>query len=350
MNQINTRYAFTSAYLKGEEARSISAEHIDGMFQRSMSLQDILDSIRETDIGAYLLEFTSGGGTKTFDGMDEFLWEYFRGCLERLKRFEIPRDMVRMLDSYIKKYDIANIKTSLRKVLADKTAEMSPLGTLYSEEYLEALSNAKSIEEISEVLESCKLDDYSAIIKDIREKEARSTFEGEFRLESLYYTTLRSSLKDMSDGGVLAKSLGIMIDLANLQVVFRSALGKGNPGMGDFILDGGHMLSANTIKELLSLTMAEIIGRLEATEYHQMARDISRGYEKEQTIAVVDKIMENYRFRLLRDLLSPRALSPCNLFWYLIIKESEIRNVRIILKSLEDGIQLSDVRDYLVIA
>jgi vacuolar-type H+-ATPase subunit C/Vma6 len=227
---------------------------------------------------------------------------------------------------------------------------MSPLGTLYSEGYLEALSNAKSIEEISEVLESCKLDDYSAIVKDIREKEARSTFEGEFRLESLYYTTLRSSLNNMSDGGVLAKSLGIMIDLANLQVVFRSALGKGNPGMGDFILDGGHMLSANTIKELLSLTMAEIIGRLEATEYHQMAREISRGYEKEQTIAIVDKIMGDYRFRLLRDLLSPRALSPCNLFWYLIIKESEIRNVRIILKSLEDGIQLSDVRDYLVIA
>jgi vacuolar-type H+-ATPase subunit C/Vma6 len=349
VNQINTRYAFTSAYLKGEEARSISSEHIDGMFQRSMSLQDILDSIRETDIGAYLLEFTVGGA-KTFDDIDEFLWEYFRGCLERLERFKIPEDMVRMLDSYINKYDIANIKTSLRGVLSEKTAEMSPLGTLYSEGYLEALSNAKSLEEISDVLESCKCDDYSVIVKDIREKEARSTFEGEFRLESLYYTTLRSSLKDMSDGGVLAKSLGIMIDCANLQVVFRSALGKGNPGMGDFILDEGHMLSANTIKELLSLTMAEIIGRLDATEYHQMARDISRSYEKEQTIAVVDKIMGDYRFRLLRDLLSPRALSPCNLFWYLIIKESEIRNVRIILKSLEDGIQLSDMRDYLVIA
>ncbi len=349
MNQINTRYAFTSAYLKGEEARSLSAEHIDGMFQRSMSLQDILDSIRDTDIGEYLLEFTTGG-TKTFDDTDTFLWTYFGGCLERLKRFEIPADMVRMLDSYIKKYDIANIKTSLRKVLSETPAEMSPLGTLYSEGYLEALSDAKSIEEIFDVLESCKFDDYSAIVKDIKEKEGRSTFEGEFRLESLYFKTLRSSFKAMSDGGVLVKSLGIMIDLANLQVVFRSALGKGNPGMGDFILEGGHMLSPNTIKELLSLTMTEIIGRLDATEYHQMAREISRSYEKEQTIAVVDKIMEGYRFRLLRELLSPRALSPCNLFWYLITKETELRNVRIIIKSLEDGIQLSDVRDYLITA
>jgi V/A-type H+-transporting ATPase subunit C len=349
VNQINTRYAFTSAYLKGEEARSISGEHIDGMFQRSLSLQDILDSIRDTDIGTYLLEFTLGG-TKTFDDTDEFLWTYFGGCLKRLRRFEIPRDMVRMLDSYIKKYDIANIKTSLRKVLEEKTAGMSPLGTLYNEGYLEALSNAKSIEEVSDVLESCKLDDYASIINDIREKESRSTFEGEFRLESLYYTTMRSSLKDMSDGGVLAKSLGIMIDLANLQVVFRSALGKGNPGMGDFILEGGHMLSANTIKELLLLSMTEIIGRLEGTEYQQMAREISRSYEKDQTIAVVDKVLGGHRFKLLRDLLSPRALSPCNLLWYLIVKETEIRNVRLILKSLEDGIQLSDVRDYLVIA
>ncbi|MEA3470896.1 MAG: V-type ATPase subunit [Thermodesulfobacteriota bacterium] len=349
MNQINPRYAFTSAYLKGEEARSISAEHIDGMFQRTMSLQDILDSIKDTDIGEYLLEFNLGG-TKTFDGTDEFLWTYFGECLERLRRFKLPSEMDRMLDSYIKKYDIANIKTALRKVLEEKTADLSPLGTIYSEGYLEALSNAKSTEEISEVLESCNLYDYSSIINDIKEKEARSTFEGEFRLESLYHKTMRSSLEDMSDGGVLVKSLGIMIDLTNLQVVFRSALGKKNPETGDFILDGGHMLSVNTIKELLSLNITEIIGRLEATEYHQMAREISRGYENEQTIAVVDKIMESYRFILLRDLLSPRALSPCNLFWYLIIKESEIRNVRIILKSIEDGIQLSDVRDYLVTA
>jgi V/A-type H+-transporting ATPase subunit C len=349
VNLINTRYAFTSAYLKGEEARTVSAEHIDGMFQRSMSLQDILDTIRDTDIGEYLLEFTSGV-TRTFHDTDEFLWIYFGECLTRLRRFKIPADMVRILDLYIKKYDIANIKTALRKVLEEKGATMSPLGTIYSEGYLEALSNAKSIEEISEVLESCNCDDYSSIIKDIREKEARSTFEGEFRLESLYYETMRSSLGAISDGGVLGKSLGIMIDLANLQAVFRSALGRDNPGMGDFILEGGHMLSENTIKELLPLKMPEIIGRLEGTEYHPLAQEISRGYEKEQTISVVDKIMENHRFRLLRDLLSPRALSPCNLLWYLIIKESEIRNVRIILKSLEDGIQLSDVRDYLVIA
>lgn len=349
MNQINTRYAFTSAYLKGEEARSISTEHIDGMFQRSMSLQDIIDSMRDTDIGTYLLEFAAGG-TRTFDDIDEFLWIYFGGCLERLRRFEIPKEMDRMLDSYIKKYDIANIKTSLRKALEEATADMCPLGTLHSEGYLEELEDAKTIEEISEVLESCNLDDYSAIIKDIREKEARSTFEGEFRLESLYYDSMRASFTDMSDGGVLVKSLAIMIDLTNLQVVFRSALGKANPGTGDFILEGGHMLSATTIRELLSLTMAEIIGRLEATEYHQIAREVSRSYEKEQTVAVIDRVMGTYQFRLLRDILSPRALSPCNLLWYLIIKETEIRNVRIILKSVEDGIELSDVRDYLITA
>lgn len=349
MNQINTRYAFTSAYLKGEEARCLSAEHIDGIFQRSLSLQDILDTMRDTDIGTSLLEFTSAG-TRTVDDTDTFLWEYLAGCLERLRRFEIPKEMVRILDSYIIKYDIANIKTSLRGVLEEKTVDMSPLGTLSGEGYLEILANAKSLEEIAEVLESCRLGDYASIIKEIRDKELHSTFEGEFRLESLYYTKMHSLLKDMSDGGVLAKALGIMIDLANLQVVFRSVLREGSPGMGDFILDEGHMLSATTVTELLPLTTTEIIGRLEGTEYHQMAREIFKSYEKDQTIAVVDKVMGGHRFRLLRDILSPRALSPCNLLWYLIVKETEIRNLRIILKSLEDGIELSDVRDYLVTA
>jgi vacuolar-type H+-ATPase subunit C/Vma6 len=64
---------------------------------------------------------------------------------------------------------------------------------------------------------------------------------------------------------------------------------------------------------------------------------------------LVDKVIEKHKFRLLREILFPRILSPTNLLWHLILKETEIRNVRLILKALSDGMPTSEIKDYLVI-
>ena len=347
MNLISTRYAFTSAYLKGEEARGIISDHLDGLLQRPKTIQDALEIIRDTDIGEYLLESTPAG-LNTFDDTDESLWLYLGECVNRLLRFKLPSDMIEMLDVYMKKYDILNIKIALRGFLMEKTAPMVPVGAIYDQGYLEELSNAKSLDEITDVLIKVNLSDYASIVKDIKEKDSRSTFEGEFRLDSLYYDTVLGSLKKMNDGSVLTKALGIMIDLSNIQVIFRAALGEKSYAIGEFVLEGGHMLPGYTIKELLSLKISEITGRLEHTEYIQIAQEVYKTFEKEGAVTVVDRVVEKHKFRILSDLLSPRALSPCNLLWYLFLKELEIRNVRLIFKSLLDGIPSSEIRNYLV--
>ena len=347
MNLVSTRYAFTSAYLKGEEARGIISDHLDGLLQRPKTIPDALEIIRDTDIGEYLLESVPGD-LNTLDDTDESLWRYLGECVNRLLRFKLPSDMTEMLDVYMKKYDILNINIALRGVLMEKTAPMVPVGAIHDQGYLEELSNAKSLDEIADVLIKVNLSDYASIVKNIKEKDSRSTFEGEFRLDSLYYATVLGALKKMDDGSVLTKALGIMIDLSNIQVIFRVALGEKSSAIGEFVLEGGHMLPGHTIKELLSLKISEITGRLEHTEYHSVAQEVYKTYEKEGAVTVVDKVVEKYKFRLLSGLLSPRALSPCNLLWYLFLKELEIRNVRLIFKTLLDGMPSSEIRDYLV--
>lgn len=349
MNLTSTHYAFTTAYLRGKEARGVVSDHIDGMLQRSVTTQDALDVIKDTDIGEYLLETTSGG-IKDIDDIDECLWGHLGNCIERLRRFEIPSDMMHMLDAYIRKYDVLNIKTALRMVLMDKTSSFVPLGYIHDEGYLEEFSNVKSMDEISEILEKCNLDDYTNIIKEIKEKDKRSTFESEHNLDFFYYREMSTALQNMSDGSVLTKALGIMIDLVNLQGVFRSVIGEKTLSIGDYVLGGGHVFTDNVIKELLSLKMTEIIARLDNSEYYQMAQEISKGFAKDGSITIIDKIMEKHKIRLLRELLSPRTMSPCNLLWYLVLKELEIRNMRLIFKALIDGIPLTEVRDYTVAA
>ena len=41
-------------------------------------------------------------------------------------------------------------------------------------------------------------------------------------------------------------------------------------------------------------------------------------------------------------------MSPLVIAWYLIIKEGEIRNLRLILKAAFDGISADEIKEYLV--
>jgi len=62
----------------------------------------------------------------------------------------------------------------------------------------------------------------------------------------------------------------------------------------------------------------------------------------------VNEVSDEHRFRLLREMLSPRVFSPLVLVWYLALKEAEVRNLRLVLKATFDAVPLADIREYLV--
>jgi vacuolar-type H+-ATPase subunit C/Vma6 len=308
-------------------------------------MQDALETIGETDIGTYLLDQP----ITTFDDADEYLWAYLDECLGRLERFDMPSDMSRISRLYTEKYDILNIRIALRVLLKRVPSSMIPLGSIHSGGYLRELSTVREKDEISSILAQCNLGDYSQAIEDINEKDPQSVSEGEVTLKNLYHQKVLDSFRGMADGYLLEKAFGIGIDIENLQTVFRVSLG-GGAVVGAPVLSGGRMLSEGTVQELLTLKVAEITGKLENTGYHIVAQEIAKEYEKGAEIAVIDRITERHRFRMLKDLLSPRILSTSNMLWYLLLKELEIRNLRLTFKMLADGIPPSDIRDLVIAA
>ena len=68
-----------SAYLKGAEAKTITADQVSKLPKIATAL-DVLEAIRDTDVGKHL----AGMSLKNFDDADAYLWEYFGQCLESL--------------------------------------------------------------------------------------------------------------------------------------------------------------------------------------------------------------------------------------------------------------------------
>jgi len=341
---LDTRYPFLTAYLKGEEARLVTYDHIDRMSKVS-SLQDILEIIKETDIGSYL----DGVLVETFDDLDEHLWMYFGECLERVEWFKpVPADMLKILKAYKVKYDVLNIKAALKGVSTGKPVRRIPIGVIHNYGLLDELSSAESVDGIIELLTRCKLGNYASILEECKIDEGvESMLLAEARLDEEYYKNLLDITKGIKDGAILSRAFGIIIDMTNLQVILRAIITGIGSGAAEYTISSGYMVSSDAIKELLPLKLGDLPGRVEYL-YQNMAEEVVSSYDRTKNIAVVDEIIEKHKFKLSQEILSPRVLSPLMIAWYLILKEVEIRNLRLILKAMFDNIPIEEIRNYLV--
>jgi V/A-type H+-transporting ATPase subunit C len=343
---LDPRYAFISAFLKGEEPKTVSLEHIDKMTTVS-NLQDALAIIRETDIGSYLEE----SPVRTFDDLDEYSWRYLAERIRYVESFNfLPKDVLEISGAYVIKYDVSNIKAVLEGISGGEKTSMIPVGIIHNNELLDELFNTENIDAISQLLIRCKLGDYVPALEQYKtDKSAKSKLLVEARLDGEYYKSMLNVARRIRDGSALTKAFGLVIDLTNLQIASRAIIQGIGHDAADFVIAGGYRITDKAIKELLPLKITDIPARLEDTQYREVANEISADYDKNKNITAVDAIIDKHKFRMLKEILSPRVLSPLVMAWYLILKEVEIRNLRLVLKGIVDGVPVQEIKNYLVL-
>jgi vacuolar-type H+-ATPase subunit C/Vma6 len=343
---LGPRYAFISAFLKGEETKTVTSEHVDKMMTAS-NLQDALAIIREADIGSYLEDLP----VRTFDDVDECLWGYLAQRISYIESLKfLPKEILKLSRAYVVKYDILNIKSALQSISTGKKARMIPVGIIYNNALLDELSNAENVDDIIQLVINCKLGDYVPALEQYKMDEgAKSEFIVQTKLDSKYYENMLNLSKAISDGHVLSKTLGITVDLTNLQIIIRAIIGGMGAEIAEYAIAGGYVIEGQVIKDLLSSELAEMPAKLAGTPYQDIAKAVLNSYETTKSISVVSEIIDKHKFRLVKEMLSSRLLSPLVMAWYLILKEVEIRNLRIALKAIVDGVPVQEIKNYVVL-
>ncbi len=339
------KYAFISAYLKGEESKVVTSDHIEKMLKAS-SIQEALEVIRDTDVGSYFEELT----IKNFDALDEHLWKYFVQRVNYVESFKfLPQDVLKVSRAYIVKYDILNIKASLQSISTGKKSHMIPVGVICDNGLLDELSAIQNLDGIIELLCYCKMGGYIPAIEGYEPTGGiKSKLLAEARLDGEYYKSMLKMARGIKDGSVLSKAIGLLIDLTNLQITSRAIIAGIGTDAFECTIPGGYMITEKDIQDLLSFKLTDMPHRLENPQYKHVAEEILISYDKTSNITAVEETIDKYKFRLLKEILSPRILSPLVMAWYLVLKEFEIRNLRLILKTIADGIPTEEIKEYLV--
>ena len=340
----DAKYAFISAYLKSAEAKTVTSDQISRL-PKTASPQDVLEIIRGADIGRFLEEVP----VKTFDDSDKYLWQYFGQRLEELEWLKLmPADMRKILNTYRVKYDVINIKAVLLGISTGKKASVIPAGAIYSRGLLDELSGAAKVSDVIQVLIECNLGVYASILKEYVAEEAKSRFLTEAKLDREYYQSLLNVPKGIRDGPLLAKAFSIIMDMMNLQLVTRAIIEGIGPEAGEFVISGGYIIPEAVARDLLSHKLTDIPGKLGGTQYRDIAEEVVASYSRTKSITAVEEVIDKHKFRLLREILSPRVMTPLMIVWYLIVKEVEIKNLRLVLKAAFDNIPVEEIKGYLV--
>ncbi len=343
---LDPRNAYMSAYLKAEEPKMVGGTHIDRM-SRATNVSDALGIIRETDIGSYL----EGVSVRTFDDIDRALWEYFAARIAHVEAFRyMPGDMRKVSRAYVVKFDVANVKSTLQGIVTGEKTPLLPLGVIHDGGLSADLQSSETVQDVADVLTRSRLPDFAPAVKNYDPAGGvKAKIAVESALESEYYHGLMKVSRDVREGAVLAKAYGMVIDLANLGIVSRAVVEGIGPAAGDFLISDGYIIEEKMLRDVLPYKLPDVPRRIDLPQYRDIANEIASAYDKTKSVTVVDEVIERHKFATLRDLLSPRVLSPLVMAWYLILKDTEVRNLRLILKAIYDGVAVEEVKRYLLL-
>jgi len=337
-------YPFIASYVKGEEAHLLTSEH----FSRLLKVKDALEAvevIRGTDVGNYL----GGYPIKTFDELDERLWLYLDESLKFIKWLKpVPSQILKLINIYMVKYDVINIKSVLRNLAAGKKARLIPLGTIHDRNLLPDLAGVTGPEAAVAILEHCGLADFASLLADYRidaEATERAAFEG--GLDRKYYSNLMRATRKIPDGVVLNKVTGTLVDMKNLNIVFRAITRNLGESAATYTVGDGRLICGKDIIGLLNTKLSDTPARM-PDPYRGLASEIVESYEKTRSATVIEGIVDRFEFSLLSEMLSRILMSPLIIVWYLILKEIEIKNLRLVFKAAFDGRSPEEVRDSVV--
>ncbi len=344
MADFTGKYPFMTSYLKSEESKLVTPAHVDRLL-RAPSVPEAVAALRDTDIGSYLDSVL----ITNFAEADRALWFYLEDCLKRIARFnETPRAMQKLIDTYMEKYDVLNMKAAIEGVASGKKPSLIPLGTMYRYGWLADLAGVQDLETIKGVLIRCNFKNYAAIVDTYPvEGDTRQRLEMETALDREYYADLLKAARRVSDRSDLIKAIGTIMDMRNLKMILRGAARNSANEAIAYSIGGGYLISAKDVTDL-ALTKLEDMPAKVPYAYQKLVQEVVTSYGKTHNITAVGDIVDRYEFTVLREMLSPKIMSPVMIVWYLILKETEVRNLRIVLRALFDNIPLEEIKDYLV--
>ena len=327
-------YAYIVARVKAKKAGLMNDDAYSKMLM--MSLPEISRFISESGYQKEITELTG-----KYSGVDLIehatytnMARLYRSILESSEG-----DLKEMIVSDLERWDIWNLKVILRGrsfgLGADDIREdLVPAGVL-DLEHLDKLISMDSDDDILAAYQKYKEEKNLAVIEDC--------------LDKIYYEKLLLSIDPSSRPKRLFQDfIRNEIDITNLETILK--LKKENiPGdvILTYVIPGGKLIDKKLAAQLANAeSVAAMAGDLSQLEFYE---DIKDALDDSKPLREIVAALEKYHMAQASTFSHLYPLSVIPVIDFMIHKENEVNNIRIIARGLESGLDREIIKGLLVV-
>ncbi len=309
----------------------------DDEYQRLMKMKvpEITKRLQELD---YREDINAlGGAYSSTELIEHALTRNLERRFQKLRSICQEEDLLELVDAYLKRYDVFNIKTVLRAIKTgrdEEEAERLLIGAGVHEK--EIYENALQSESVEEALE--RLSPTEFISDDMK---GASLVEIENQLDQYYYESLLKLADRIPEQASLFRQfLNTEIEKTNLLTLLRLKREEvPDDVIEDLLVTEEEQFRKPLVKELLKYeTVDDVLEALKESRFSEVLEDAIEEYEETGSFLEIERSLQRRALRKAILLVHQNLLSVQTILGYMFAKEVEVKNLRTIIKGKKLGV------------
>jgi V/A-type H+-transporting ATPase subunit C len=334
------------AYITGR-VRAMKTKLIPGEMYPRMMAMDISEIARYLEETQYKDEIDAL--SKDYSGVELIEHATFANLAKTYRRLlEVSIDEPSFLIlEYLRRWDVWNIKTLIRgKFYGASDTEivkyLVPAGEL-SPDFLSELAKKDSVQEVISAFDGT---DYASALSQYDGKNLASL---ENALDKLYYFRMERAVGGTLSvgGGLLLKYVRREIDIKNLITLFRmNRAGIDAAVIQENLIPGGKFYDELT--RMAGQPFGEFLRGLEGYPFWSSISDVATA--DIEAVSRIEARLKAYLIRYAWALSNYHPLSILPVLGYMVSKETEVANIRKIVRGKEAGLPAELIEEQVVVA
>ncbi|NHK32590.1 MAG: hypothetical protein FK730_14650 [Asgard group archaeon] len=266
-----------------------------------------------------------------------------------LSKNDNSKKMYKFYNAYIEKFDIYLIKNTLKNKLYDEKIDeviidrtilpktknlLKELITIEKEKISELLKNYGFGEEVTNAVSNVEIDFFSL----------------DTAIDKYIICMFRKVKVPHNCEQGKNKFINRMIDIINIKNLLRAKqLSYDEKTCMNLFLGDGQEISSWKYEEMAQTDqVSQIISSLEGTSYFDILKDSIEEYNKEVSVQVLENSLDRLFLKFVEDISIQNYVNIGPTIRFLVSKEFEIRNLKIIAKSIDENIRLDAIYKFFI--
>ncbi|MDD1771941.1 MAG: ATP synthase A1 subunit C [Methanomassiliicoccales archaeon] len=342
-------YSYVSARVKAKKSLLISKDNYPKLLL--MDLNEIGRFLGETQYKVEMTELaTKYDGVNLIElGTSKNLARVFTDILDYSKG-----DLREMLERYLMRWDVSNIKTVLRGkyygASAEEIKEDIVAAGKFSDEYFNTLI---SLEGVDEILKELKNKEGLVIPEEIiaEYNESKTLAPIEDYLDKKYYEDVLECVKCRSKAeGLFKQFLRKEVDVTNLMTLMKLKKEGLSPAKPEkYFIEGGEELDVKTLVGLSKVeSMDHLASELSKYSFYAEVKDALEEMKQTGSLSSVSLAMQRHLLKRSEKFSHIYPLSVLPIMDFMLRKKQEVDNIRIIARCKESDLGPDQIKKLLV--